>query len=112
MITINFSASDTKKCSARLPIGIALNFIISKRTVEPTGSLVLACFMFYVHILVQRFKTYLKPPVVVDIVDDVGVHVHVDVGFDNDSDIALCPYGLGHLYGKALRLAKSVRLTD
>ena len=68
--------------------------------------------MFYVHILVQRFKTYLKPPVVVDIVDDVGVHVHVDVGFDNDSDIALCPYGLGHLYGKALRLAKSVRLTD
>ena len=35
--------------------------------------------MFYVHILVQRFKTYLKPPVVVDIVDDVGVHVHVDV---------------------------------
>ena len=70
--------------------------------------------MFYVHILVQKFKTYLKPPVVVDVVFDVGVHVHVDVGFDNDSDIALCPMPIriGHLYAKALRLAKSVCLTD
>ena len=27
----------------------------------------------------------MKPPVVVDVDNDVGVHVQVDVGFDNDA---------------------------